>query len=50
MIINKQCKMAIVKPTEDYINRVATYITYRTRSLQKFKEQLFPQCTKKLER
>ena len=42
MLINKQCKNAVVKPMEDYMKRMATYLTYRTRTLQKFKEQLFP--------
>ena len=28
MLINKHCKMSITKPTPDYINRIAKYITY----------------------
>ena len=40
MLINKQCKNAVVKPSEDYMNRMATYLTYRTKTLQNFKEQL----------
>ena len=41
MLINKQCKTSIVKPSFDYVNRIATYLTYRTRVLQCFKHQLF---------
>ncbi len=47
MLINKQCKNAVVKPSEDYMKRMATYLTYRTRTLQRFNEQLFPQSYKK---
>lgn len=47
MCINKQCKTSIVKPTEDYINRVAKYITYRTKALQAFTKQLLPERNKK---
>lgn len=48
MLINKQCKNAIVKPSEDYMNRMATYLTYRTRTLEGFKEQLSPQSFRKV--
>lgn len=27
MLINKQCKQAVVKPTENYINRVASHVS-----------------------
>ena len=27
MLINKQVKMSVVKPSEDFISRIATYIT-----------------------
>ena len=47
MLINKQCKMSVVKPTEDYINRIATYLPYRTRVHQRLQDQLFPQSEKK---
>ena len=47
MLINKQCKMSVVKPTEDYINRIATYLPYRTRVCQRLQDQLFPQSEKK---
>lgn len=42
MMINKQCKMAITKPSPDYINRIAKYVTYRTKVLERVKQQLFP--------
>ena len=42
MLINKACKTSIVRPTKDYINRVAHYIPYRTKTLENLKHQLFP--------
>ena len=42
MLINKHCKMSITKPSPDYINCVAKYITYRTKTLQEFMQQLSP--------
>ena len=48
MLINKQCKNAVVKPSEDYMSRMATYLTYRTRTLQNFKEQLFSLSSSKV--
>ena len=45
MLINKQCKMSIVGPSKDYINRIAHYIPYRTRCLQNVKAQLFTERT-----
>ncbi len=47
MLINKQCKMSIVKPSEDYINRVAKFLTYRTNALESTTNQLFPEMNKK---
>ena len=44
MLINN----AIVKLSDDYMNRMATYLTYRTKTLQGFKEQLFPQSFRKM--
>ena len=43
MLINKECKTSIVRPSKDYINRIAQYIPYRTRSIENFKQQLFPE-------
>ena len=34
MKINKECKTSIVRPSRDYINRVAGYIPYRTSCLE----------------
>ena len=47
MLINKQCKMSITKPSPDYINRVAKYITYRTKAVPRFMQQLSPPEMKK---
>ena len=42
MLINKQTKQAIVRPTKDYINRIAQYIPYRMRIVDKLKEEILP--------
>lgn len=47
MLINKQCKMSITKPSPDYINRIASYLTYRTKTFQQVKQQVFPETKKK---
>ena len=41
MLINKHCKMAITKPTPDYISRIAKYVTYRMTALQHMKGPVF---------
>ena len=48
MLINKDCKTSIIRPSEDYINRLATYIPYRTKSLENLRQQIFPENTDKV--
>lgn len=43
MQINQACKLSIVHPPKDYINRVATYLPYRTKCIEYLKQQLFPE-------
>ena len=43
MLINKGCKASLIKPSPDYINRVATYLPYRSRMLENIRLQLFPE-------
>ena len=43
MEINRQCKQAIVRPTKEYIDRIAKYIPQRIKQIQNFKSQLFPE-------
>ena len=43
MCINKDCKTSIVRPTPDYISRVANYIPLRTKCLQNLRHQIFPE-------
>ena len=43
MKINKECKTSIVRPSKDYISRVAGYIPYRAKCMENLKEQLFPE-------
>ena len=43
MKLNKECKMSIVQRSQDYINRVASYIPYRPKCMENLREQLFPE-------
>ena len=43
MEINRQCKQAIVRPTKEYIDRIANYIPQRIKQIQNFKSQVFPE-------
>ena len=42
MLINKDCKSSIVKPLPEYINRIARYMPYRSKSVKNLQDQLFP--------
>ena len=37
MLINKECKGSLMKPSHDYINRIAHYISYRSKALMHLK-------------
>ena len=39
MLINKDCKTSFIQPLQDYINRIAQHLPYRSRAI---KRQLFP--------
>ena len=41
MLINRHVKQAIVRPSKDYINRIAQYIPCRVKSFVNFKTQIF---------
>ena len=43
MKINKDCKTSIVRPSKDYISRVAGYISYHAKCMENLKKQLFPE-------
>ena len=43
MEINKQCKQAIVRPTKEYIDRIAKYIPHRIKQIRYFTSQIFPE-------
>ena len=49
MLINKACKMSIVRPSPDHINRIAHYLPYRTKALENLSNHLFPEEKKKHE-
>ncbi len=42
MLINRACKTSIVRPNPDYINRIARYIPFRSKTLENLRKQLFP--------
>ena len=46
MLINKQCKEAVVKPSEDYINRTASYLVHSTIAFEHLQKELFPEKEK----
>ena len=43
MLINKACKMSIVRLSPDHINRIADYLPYRTKALENLCGNLFPE-------
>ena len=47
MLINKECKTALSRPTPDQINRLTSYLPYRTKALENAKHQLFPERVQK---
>ena len=46
MLINKACKMSVVRPSPDYVNRIAHYLPYRTTALESLTHELFPEESK----
>ncbi len=43
MLINRACKTSIMRPNPDYINRIAWYIPFRSKTLENLRKQLFPE-------
>ena len=43
MLINKECKTSITRPTPDLINRIAHYLPYRSTVLENAQKQFFPE-------
>jgi len=43
MSINKACKTSVVHPSKEYISRVASYLPYRTKCIENFRKQIFPE-------
>ena len=43
---NKAYKMSVVRPSPDYVNRIAHYLPYRTTALESLNHQLFPKESK----
>ena len=47
MLINKQCKMSVVRPSENFINRTASYLLQRTITQEHLKKLIFQRQPKK---
>ncbi len=47
MLINKECKTSITRPTPDYISRLAHYLPYRSKAVENARTQLFPETKPK---
>ena len=47
MLINRQCKASVTKPSADYMHRMATYLTHRSKVLENIKQQLLPEMFNK---
>ena len=43
MLVNKDLKQAIVRPSREYLTRLATFFPYRSKALHNLQEQLFPE-------
>ncbi len=43
MAINKDCKTSIVRPSPDYVNKIANYLPFRAKCLNNLHSQLFPE-------
>ena len=49
MLINRQCKNSVVRPSEDYINRTASYLIYRSIQFEHLKKELFPETKQQIQ-
>ena len=47
LLINKDCKTAVIHPLPDYINRIAQHIPYRSKAIKNLQKELFPRVTKR---
>ena len=43
MLVNRDCKAAVVHPNKEFISRMALYFPYRAKSIKYFKNQINPQ-------
>ena len=44
MLVNKDLKQAIVRPSKEYLTRTSTFFPYRSQALHNLQDQLFPEC------
>ena len=42
MLISKDVKQAVVRPSKDSINGIVNYIPFRVKNIHNFKSQIFP--------
>ncbi len=45
MLINKDCKLVVVNPTKEFINRLSLYFPFRSKVLHNLRKQLYPNVT-----
>lgn len=45
MLVNRDCKSAVVHPNKEFISRMALYFPYRSKLMQNFKKQVNPSST-----
>ena len=43
MLVNKDLKQAIVRPSREYLTRMATFFPYRSQAMHNLQDQLFPE-------
>ena len=43
MLVNRDCKAAVVHPNKEFISRIALYFPYHAKSIKNFKNQINPQ-------
>lgn len=49
MLFYKDCKKTIMRPLPDYISRLAKYMSYRSKAMENFEEQILPPASADVE-
>ncbi len=48
MLINRECKTSIMRPSADYIRHIAKYLPYRSKVIENIRHNLFPETPNKI--